>query len=115
MTKGWWKFWRRNDQAVTQPVLQEVERRPGGHMRLASEVTPEVMMTTANQMMWARDVVRVAVGLIFKHREDGHECEVFCIPPELGHLLNQLNLDAARAVLLVLLKDLEYEAIEEED
>lgn len=69
------------------------------------EPTLEQYDNMFQNVVWAREQLSNLLDAIAAHQEDGHDCPVYCLPPDIAHFLIQLPDSAVLVLLQVALKD----------
>jgi hypothetical protein len=69
------------------------------------EPTLEQYDNMFQNVVWAREELSKLLDALAMHQEDGHDCPVYCLPPEIAHFLMQLPPSGVLVLLQVALKD----------
>lgn len=100
-------WWKKKSKPAPEQNIPDVsdDDRPWGLGRIA-EMTVDEQILAAENVMTCRDFLNLFMQIIAQHRLDDHECLPYCMPIELHHHMNALDLAETRLVLIVALKDM---------
>jgi hypothetical protein len=81
------------------PMSEEWEKK------LESELSLQEIDTLFANVAWAREQISSMLDAIADHKEEDHECPIYCIPDDMSAFLHKLPPDAVLLLLQVALKD----------
>jgi len=89
------------ERTLTPMSGSREEKKP----RLDSELSLQEMDNLFANVAWAREQISGMLDAIAEHKEEDHECQVYCIPGSMATFLHELPHEAVLLLLQVALKD----------